>query len=128
MSKEMTEFGTFYPSGHLVVALGAREDAERVREDLLTGGYDPSDCLIAGADEVAEASRQNLEDHTGFLARLGKGDEAVRTHLEAAKKGNSFLLIYAPTDLESERAMTVVRRVPFAFAHRYRRFAIEVLK
>jgi hypothetical protein len=32
---------------------------------------------------------------------------------------------YAPGDLESSRAMNVVRRVPFVFAHRYHRLAIE---
>lgn len=52
----------------------------------------------------------------------------MRTHLEAARQGDTFLLIYAPGDLESERAMNVVRRVPFEFAHRYHRFAIQVLK
>jgi len=124
----MSDFGIFYPRGHLVVAFGKRQDAEQVRRDLLAGGYDPADCLLATAEEVAEGARRNLEDHTGFLARLGKSDEALARHLEAAKHGATFLLIYAPGDLESERAMNVVRRVPFEFAHRYHRLAIQVLK
>ena len=45
----------------------------------------------------------------------------------AARQGNTFLLIYAPSDLEAERAMNVVHRVPFNFAHRYHRLAIQVL-
>ena len=94
----MSDFGIFYPRGHLVVAFGRREDAEQVRRDLLTGGYDPADCLLATSGEVAEAARRNLENHTGFLARLGKSDEAVRKHLEAAREGDTFLLIYAPGD------------------------------
>jgi hypothetical protein len=124
----MSDFGIFYPRGHLVVAFGKRQDAEQVRRDLMTGGYDPADCLLATAEEVAEGARRNLEDHAGFLARLGKSDEAVGKHLEAAKHGATFLLIYAPGDTESERAMNVVRRVPFEFAHRYHRFAIQTLK
>lgn len=88
---EMTQFGIFYPRGHLVVAFQNQEDARN--------------------------AQKNLEDHTGLLARLGKSDEAVRTHLNAA-----------PDDLSAERAMTVVRRVPFEFAHRYHRLAIQVLK
>jgi hypothetical protein len=124
----MSDFGIFYPRGHLVVAFGRREDAEQVRRDLLTGGYDPADCLLATSGEVAEAARRNLENHTGFLARLGKSDEAVRKHLEAAREGDTFLLIYAPGDTESERAMNVVRRVPFEFAHRYHRLAIQTLQ
>jgi gluconate 2-dehydrogenase gamma chain len=35
---------------------------------------------------------------------------------------------YAPSDAEAERAMNVIRRVPFDFVHRYRRFAIQKMK
>lgn len=52
----------------------------------------------------------------------------LQQHLAAARRGSAFLVIYAPTDPEAERVMNVVRRVPFDFAHRYRRFAIEVMK
>jgi hypothetical protein len=123
-----TDFGIFYPRGHLVAAFPKREDAERVRKDLLTGGYDPQDCLLFSSKGVARDARRNLKENTGFLARLGKSDEAVAAHLNAAEHGRSFLVIYAPGDLEAERAMTVVHRVPFDFVHRYHRFAIQVLK
>ena len=123
----MTDFGIFYPRGHIVAAFPGKEDAEQVRQDLLTGGYDARDCQLVSAEDVAKGAQQNLEDHTGFLARLGKSDEAVRTHLEAARHGSTFLVIYAPGDLEAERAMNVVRRVRFDFAHRYHRFAIQIL-
>lgn len=124
----MSDFGIYYPTGHLVVAVGRREDAERVQRDLLTGGYDPSDCLLVASVEVAQDAKRNLADHTGFLARLGTSDETLREHLQAATHGDTFLLIYAPTDAEADRAMNVVRRVPYHFAHRYRRFAIQDLK
>jgi hypothetical protein len=124
----MNDFGIFYPRDHLVVAFGQREDAERAQRDLLTGGYDPKDCLLTSSTEIAEGAERNLHDHTGFLSQLGWSDDAVRKHLEAARQGDTFLLIYAPTDLEAERAMNVVRRVRFDFAHRYHRFAIQVLQ
>jgi hypothetical protein len=81
-----------------------------------------------GSIEAAEGATRNLADHAGFLARLGTSDDTLREHLEAARQGDTFLLIYAPTDLEADRAMNVVRRVPFHFAHRYRRFAIQDLQ
>jgi hypothetical protein len=125
---EMTDFGIYYPRGHLVVAFRRREDAERVRQDLLTGGYDPQDCMLFTAEEVARNAQRNLEEHKGLLARLGKSDEAVQAHLKAAREGCTFLFIYAPSELEADRAMNVIRRVPFEFAHYYRRFAIQVLQ
>lgn len=49
-------------------------------------------------------------------------------HLETAKEGGSFLIIYAPDKLTTDRAMNVIRRVPFELAHRYHRLAVEELK
>lgn len=126
---EMTDLGgIFYPVGYLVVAFPKKEDAERVRRDLITGGYDATDCLIYTCAEVVEAARSNLAENRGFLARLAWSDNAVKIHLEKAKGGAVFLLIYAPSDIEAERAMNVVRRVPFDFVHRYHRLAIEEVK
>jgi hypothetical protein len=123
-----TDFGIFYPIGYLVVAFPKQEDALQVQRDLMAGGYDPADCEFYTSEEVADAAQRNLADNKGFLARLGWSDEAVKAHLEAAKQGSAFLLIYAPGDTEAARAMNVIRRVPFDFAHRYQRFTIEEIK
>ena len=125
---ELTEFGVYYPRGYLVVAFRRREDAERVRQDLLTGGYDPSDARLFTGEEVARSAARDLEVNSGILARLGRSADTVEAHLEAAREGCTFLFIYVPGDLELERAMNVVRRVPFELAHHYHRFAIHVLK
>ena len=71
--------------------------------------------------------RKNL-DQRNLLPRLGAADKVIELHLEAAKEGGSFLVIYAPDKLTSDRAMNVIRRVPFEFAHRYHRLAVEELK
>jgi hypothetical protein len=124
----MTDFGIFYPVGHLVAAFASQEDAEQVQKDLATGGYDADDVRLYTCAQVAVATERNLEDHSGFLARLGKSDQAVKIHLDAAKHGATFLLIYAPGDTDATRAMNVIRRVPFKFVHRYHRLAIEEMK
>jgi hypothetical protein len=126
--RQMTDFGMFYPRGYLVAAFRRREDAERVRRDLLAGGYDEEDCLLVRAEEVADSARRNLADQQGPLSRLGRSDEAVAAHLRAAEEGSTFLVIYAPDDLEVERAMNVIRRVAFEFVHRYQRFTIQLLR
>jgi hypothetical protein len=123
-----TDFGVFYPLGHIVVAFPKYEDALRVQRDLITGGYDPQDCIVYTSEEVAVAAQQNLSENMGWLARLGKSDEAVRRHLEAAKHGAAFALIFAPGQTDAERAMNVIRRTPFELAHWYHRFAIQDLK
>lgn len=123
-----TNFGIFYPTGYIVAAFANKEDAQRVQRDLMSGGYEPYDCVLRTSEEVAAKAQRNLDENTGFLARLGKSDEAVQIHLDAAKEGATFLRIYAPGDTDATRAMNVIRRVPFEFAHRYHRLAIEELK
>jgi hypothetical protein len=123
----LTDFGVFYPTGYIVAAFEREEDAQQVRQDLMTGGYHPCECQIASAEFVAETAQHNI-DSTGFLARLGASIKFVESHLEAARRGATFLLIYAPIQLDAERAMRVVRRVPFILAHRYTRLVIEDLK
>lgn len=110
-----------------VVGFPDEADALRVQQDLAAGGYDAADCTLHRAREVIAAAERNLRNHDGFLARLGGSDDAVREHLSAARDGATLLLIYAPGELESSRAMNVVRRVEFTFAHRYHRFVIESL-
>lgn len=126
---EMKDFGgIFYPVGYLVAAFPDEEKAQRVKQDLMTGGYDDEDVRLSTCAEVAAAAERNLAENTGFLARLAWSDDAVKIHLEKARQGAAFLLIYAPGDTETARAMNVVRRVPFEFVHRYHRLAIEEVK
>lgn len=123
-----TDFGILYPFGYIVAAFPNEQDAQRVRADLLTGGYDAADCTVeTSAEMVVEASR-NLENNPGWLARLGTSGEMLQLHLDAANKGATFLRILAPSESDAERAMNVVRRVPFELAHRYRRWAIQEMK
>jgi hypothetical protein len=120
-------FGIFYPTGWMVIAFASRESAEQVRRDLLTGGYDEADCRLVRSDEVIPSAQAQL-DSSGWLAKLGMADEMVGRHLDAANRGSTFLLIHALSDVEAERVMKVVRRVPFELAHRYHRLAIEEIK
>jgi hypothetical protein len=76
---------------------------------------------------VIPAAQDQLEE-AGWLSRLGKSDEMLREHLRAAEAGSAFALVSAPSDGEAERVMNVIRRVPFDFVHRYRRFAIQTMK
>ena len=101
--------------------------SERVQRDLFAGGYDAEDVMQFNAGDVIPQAQGQL-DNADWLARLGRADEMVQTHLNAAQGGSTFLLVHAPSDDEAQRVMNVARRVPFQFAHHYRRFAIETLK
>ena len=94
----------------------------------MTGGYEDDDCVLYKSEEVVASAKRNLDDDNGWLARLGKSDEFVKKHLDAAKQASAFAVIYTPSETDAERAMNVIRRVPFEFAPRYRRFAIQTIR
>jgi hypothetical protein len=122
-----TDFGAFYPTGHIVVAFEHDDDGRQVCQELRTAGYDQGHCEIHPAEEVAKAAQGNL-DNTGFMARWGKSAAAVKKHLQAAQKGATFLLVYAPKDEDAERVMSAISDKPILLAHRYHRLVIEDLR
>ncbi len=119
-----TEFGVFYPNGYIVAAFPQQEAAQQVQRDLFTGGYDQADCRLATSENVIRSAQSHLKN-ASWLKGLGKSGDLEQQHLEAAKRGCTFLVVYAPTKLDTERAMNVIRRVPFELAHRYHYLAIQ---
>lgn len=46
-----TQFGIFYPTGYIVVAVPKDEDARKVLQDLFTGGYDETECWLTSGEK-----------------------------------------------------------------------------
>ena len=122
---EQTDFGIFYPVGYLVAAFSNAEDARGAQQQIIAKNFDPAACTLHGSEEMQAFLEKNLSENNGFLAKLGKSDDAVKVHLEAAKKGATFLLTHAPDDEQATSALEVLRAAPFDFIHRYHRLAIE---
>lgn len=122
-----SDFGAFYPTGCVVVAFADTESAQKVRAALLEGGYEENDCQYFPAQTMERRTRSNLE-HVGFLASLGQSEKMINRYLELARDGSDFLIIYAPTQEESDRVMRVVKRGSFRLAQKYHRLAIEDLE
>ncbi len=128
MTQEMpSDFGAFYPMGHVVVAFPKAASARKVRKDLLSGGYDERDVQHYAAKKASQSLKSNLEN-IGVLARMGSTDNVLRKQAKLADEGCDFLLVHAATKEEADRVMNVVRRVPFRIAQKFHRFAIEDLK
>jgi hypothetical protein len=121
------QFGIFYPRGYVVLAFHTEADAERVRQLLIDGGYDEADVRMMDTARVLEGSTQDLENLNPIIKALGSEPGATRSHMEGAAKGQSFLIVYAPSELDAERLMNVARRVGYASAQKYDRFSISRL-
>jgi hypothetical protein len=121
-------FGVFAPIGHVVLAFATDADAAQAREALLTGGYEADEVVHVRGDEVI-ADAEQTRDHLGALARLGLSMEwaEVERDVELAQRGTTFLVVYAPSDAETNRVMNVARRFNTILARKYNRLSIEHL-
>ena len=64
-----TQFGVFYPLGHVVIALQSRDDAERIRQLLLDGGYDEREVILWDSAQVATGAPEPSSSRPAFSPR-----------------------------------------------------------
>ena len=127
MSQRPEQHGVFYPRGYVIVSFKSEADAQKMRKLLLDGGYDEQDVHVLDTARVLAGTTDDLKNLSPIIRALGDEGELIRGHQEAAESGATFLLAYAPSDLETQRLMNVARRVGFLNAHKYDRFTISRL-
>lgn len=120
------DFGTFYPTGHMVVAFQKAEDAHRVVHELEAMERHPVEVLEVGPQAMAAFAQKNLHE-AGVLAGMGTSLATVRAFLEAARSGATFLIVPTPDPLSAEHVTQAIHHVPFVLAERYHRLVIETV-
>jgi hypothetical protein len=126
-SKPPTQFGIFYPRGYVIVAFRKPEDAERMQWSLVEGGYAEDDIKILDTKRVLEGASADLEQLNPLVRALGAETQATESHRAGAAAGHTFLVAYAPSDLDTERLMNVARRIGYVKAQKYDRFKVTEL-
>jgi hypothetical protein len=111
----------------VIVSFKSEADAQKMRKLLLDGGYDEQDVHVLDTARVLAGTTDDLKNLSPIIKALGDEGELIRGHQAAAESGATFLLAYAPSDLETQRLMNVARRVGFLNAHKYDRFTISRL-
>ena len=119
--------GIFYPRGYAIVAFKTAKDAERMRQLLVDGGYAEDDVHVLDTEKVLKGSGQDLQNLSPLMKMLGSEREVMEGHNVAAAAGHTFLLAYAPSELDTERLMNVARRVGYVSAQKYDRFTLTDL-
>jgi hypothetical protein len=125
--KPPTQFGIFYPRGYVVVAFRTLQDAERMQWSLIEGGYAENDIKLLDTKRVLEGASADLEQLNPLVRALGAEAQATESHRAGAEAGHTFLVAYAPSDLDTERLMNVARRIGFVKAQKYDRFTVTEL-
>jgi hypothetical protein len=121
------QFGMFYPRGYVILAFRAEEEAERVWQLLVDGGYDEDDVRVMDRARVMEGSSGDLEHLSPLIKLLGSESDILESHKSGAASGQTFLIAYAPSDLDTQRLMNVARRVGYVSAQKYDRFTFTKL-
>ena len=126
-SKPPTQFGIFYPRGYVVVAFRTPEDAGRMQWSLVDGGYAEDDIKLLDTKRVLEGASADLEQLNPLVRALGAEAQATESHRTGAAAGHTFLVAYAPSDLDTDRLMNVARRIGYVKAQKYDRFTVTEL-
>lgn len=120
------DFGTFFPSGHMVVAFEQAEDAHQVVHELEELAHQPVDVLELTPLEMAAFAERNLHQ-AGFISDMGTSLATLQAFLDAARAGATFLILPTPDNSAAERVSQAIHHVHFVLAERYHRLLIETV-
>ena len=120
----LTLGGVFYPRGWVVLMCPTVEAGRQVVADLTAGGYSTEDLIFVSAAEILANVASTLGAGDGGMPSVGSERGIVRQHEVLAKQGHVGVMAYAPSDEETERVMTVARRIKPSYAQKYNRFVI----
>ena len=120
------EGGVFYPVGFIVVALPEAGAAEKIAQIFHEAGYDENDCQVVSPSTMLATAEDDIQSNN-VIAMLGSSLQVRRRHIELAKDGCTFLLVFAPSDAERARVLRVLSHYPVRYAIHYHRFTIEDL-
>ena len=130
-----TSFGVFYPKDYVLAVFADPAKGDRAAAALEVAGFDPSDVLVAGSDEVLARHRELTAD-LGLVGRLKQfvsrhfGDEAemLGDVVAHARQGHAFVLAYAPDGDRAVRAAAAVRPLGPVILRKYGAFTLTDLR
>jgi hypothetical protein len=113
--------------GHVVLAFKTNQDAGKARERLLAAGFAKHE-ITQWSDVEALASLRKARSSTlkRFISSLGQqGKQEEGKYLALAERGSGFLVVYAPSEPESQCAVSLAREFGLQMAEKYSRFTVE---
>ena len=123
----MTSFGTFKPTGYVVLAYRDEATARRAAERFAADGLSEDDVQIASSDSVFPQMDGHMAEASGVAGAQGYEVLLMKRYRDIAAQDAWWLFVWAPGEAEVDR---VKRRIgdprPLTAAH-YGRLLIEDL-
>ncbi len=124
MSKELDKLKTgekptdvFYPSGYVITAFAKPDQAEQVRQELKKQEFVDEHIVLLKPHEVLAENRERKEVEDGsligkfqaFFSNMGDDSNFVEQYVDLARKGHTFVLVYAPEAADTERVRLAIQ-------------------
>ncbi len=119
--------GVFYPTGHVLLMLPGREEAEQAARRITEAGITGDDVSLLPPETILGPIVQTVGAADDPFPSPGSEAEMVRQMGKLAGQGHWGLLVHAPRTPDAEKVMRAVRELPVAMAERYRQLVIEDL-
>jgi len=119
-------FEVLSPTGHVVLAFENDDDAEHARQALFHSGFGGDDVTRYTKDEVLAEFRRSEEQAFNPL-HMGQEVDKAEEYLELARQGAGFLVVLAPDDESTRRAVRIAEPLGLKFAEKYNRLTLQEL-
>lgn len=129
-----SSFGAFYPKNYVLAVFSDESAARNAAKRARGAGFPDDDVIVSsGADVVAH--EREVEAEKGIFSKIGEQlsklytDESAdsQTLVNLAKNGAAFVLVYAPEDDDTTRAVAGLREFGPSIMRKYGTLAIEEL-
>jgi hypothetical protein len=121
-----TSFGSFKPTGYVMIGLPDADSQRALRVDLLEAGWLADDVGDFTPRETVEQMQELLES-PNLLAGFGSELGMMRRYVEEARRGTRWLLVKAKGSDTLERLTTMAKRRDARLAVSYGTLVIEEL-
>jgi hypothetical protein len=119
-------FGVFSPTGHIVMALQDDAAAEKARAALIAGGFGEDEITHHTRDQVI-AEAEKSKEQAASPPQIGQDVAKIDEYLALAKDGCGFLVVHAPEEERTKRAIAIAKPFGLKFAEKYNRLTLEEL-
>ncbi|MDO8372617.1 MAG: RNA-binding protein [Polaromonas sp.] len=126
--KMLTLTGVFYPTGYAFIMFPEGAQAEQAARELEESGFDGQAIMLLTSEDVLREIGKVDGDSDVALPSVGTEGATVQKYVTLAREGQHALMVHAPSEKETERVMTVVRKQPFSYAQKYHMLAMEDLE
>lgn len=121
-----TSFGTFKPTGHVMMGLPSMGQVESLTAALREAGWQAGELVIFTPRE-SSAEMDALVDAASPLAGFGYEITLQRRYIELARQGYGWLLVKAEDTDTASRAAAIAREHGATLAVHYRLLVVEEL-